>query len=208
MVRLVTDDGPDVVALQEVPVWALRELEGWSGMRGFSVMTKRALLRPVGRRLQRLDPGRVRSPLTGQGNALLVGTRLDVAGPPRAVLLNPGSGRERRFCQLVEAQAGSRTTLLANFHATTLDERAALEEIGRVAELVAGASSCVVCGDFNVPEVGLPGFSEPGPGIDQILVRGLELVEGPAPWPDERRKVDAGVLLSDHAPIEAVAAWT
>jgi hypothetical protein len=50
---------------------------------------------------------------------------------------------------------------------------------------------------------GLPGFSQPLPGIDQILVRGLELVEGPSPWPNERRR-SRGWLLSDHAPVEAV----
>lgn len=205
MVRLVTEDGPDIVAFQEVPVWALRRLEAWSGMRAFAAVTKRALLRPVARRLQRLDPRRVRSPLTGQANALLLGARLEVAAPPRSVILNAGSRRERRVCQLLEARAGDRTILVANFHATARDERAALGEVERVAELVAGTGPCVVLGDFNVPGVGLPGFSGPGPGIDQIIVRGLELVEGPAPWPDARRTVE-GLLLSDHAPIEAVIA--
>ena len=32
MVRTVVEDGPDVVAFQEVPVWALDRLEAWSGM--------------------------------------------------------------------------------------------------------------------------------------------------------------------------------
>jgi endonuclease/exonuclease/phosphatase family metal-dependent hydrolase len=48
------------------------------------------------------------------------------------------------------------------------------------------------------------GFSPPLPGsIDQILVRGLELRDGPSAWPLERRTVD-GRVLSDHAPVEAV----
>jgi len=46
----------------------------------------------------------------------------------------------------------------------------------------------------------LEGYSEPGPGIDHIAVRGAE----PSPitvWDDERRLL-AGMLLSDHPPIE------
>ena len=44
------------------------------------------------------------------------------------------------------------------------------------------------------------GFSEPGPGIDHVLVRG----DAPSPleaWPLERRRHD-GRVLSDHAPVE------
>ena len=33
MVELVTGDRPNLVALQEVPLWALGRLEGWSGWR-------------------------------------------------------------------------------------------------------------------------------------------------------------------------------
>ena len=43
--------------------------------------------------------------------------------------------------------------------------------------------------------------------IDQILVRGLELRDGPSAWPLERRVVD-GRVLSDHAPVEAVVGVT
>jgi endonuclease/exonuclease/phosphatase family metal-dependent hydrolase len=44
------------------------------------------------------------------------------------------------------------------------------------------------------------GFSQPGPGIDHILVRGAA-VTPIRRWPDERRERD-GRLLSDHAPVE------
>jgi hypothetical protein len=44
------------------------------------------------------------------------------------------------------------------------------------------------------------GYSDPPPGIDQILVRGLPASE-PDVWPEERRRV-GGRLLSDHAPVE------
>jgi endonuclease/exonuclease/phosphatase family metal-dependent hydrolase len=53
----------------------------------------------------------------------------------------------------------------------------------------------------------VPGFTEPIGGIDQILVSGLELERGPEAWAEERRTVD-GVVLSDHAPVEAVVRWT
>jgi hypothetical protein len=49
-------------------------------------------------------------------------------------------------------------------------------------------------------------FSAPIRGIDQILVRGFELVRGPEPWPEERRRI-GNHLLSDHAPVEAALAW-
>jgi endonuclease/exonuclease/phosphatase family metal-dependent hydrolase len=51
-------------------------------------------------------------------------------------------------------------------------------------------------------------FSPPlSGGIDQILVRGAGFARAPHRWPKERRRVD-GRLLSDHAPVEAVLAWT
>ena len=47
------------------------------------------------------------------------------------------------------------------------------------------------------------GFSRPGPGIDQVLVRGLEVASGPTRWKPERRERD-GVRLSDHTPVDVV----
>ena len=62
----------------------------------------------------------------------------------------------------------------------------------------------IVAGDANLVAPGADGFSPPLAGsIDQILVRGLELRDGPSAWPLERRTVD-GRVLSDHAPVEAV----
>jgi len=67
----------------------------------------------------------------------------------------------------------------------------------------------VLAGDFNLTaaasalrELTGPGwgFSEPGPGIDHVLVRGAA-TSPPRRWPTERRRVD-GHLLSDHAPVE------
>jgi endonuclease/exonuclease/phosphatase family metal-dependent hydrolase len=62
----------------------------------------------------------------------------------------------------------------------------------------------IVAGDANLVAPAADGFSQPLAGsIDQILVRGLTVRDGPAAWPLERR-VLAGRVLSDHAPVEAV----
>ena len=83
MVRLVTAGAPDVVCLQEVPVWALRQLPGWSGMAAFGVVTMPALGGPLARGLTELDPRRLRSALTGQANAVLVSVRLSATATRR-----------------------------------------------------------------------------------------------------------------------------
>ena len=199
----MTADGPDVVALQEVTSWALQSLETWSGMQAFWAVTTRGVLGPLARLAHRLDPVHVRSRLTGQANALLVHPRLPPAEPPRTVVLRPGGRLERRVCQLLRVRAGGRRLTLANLHATAHYRDVARQELDRVAELVATENPCIVCGDFNVPRGGIEGFSSPIEGLDQILVRGLALEQPPARWPKERLRVD-GVLLSDHAPVEAV----
>jgi endonuclease/exonuclease/phosphatase family metal-dependent hydrolase len=60
----------------------------------------------------------------------------------------------------------------------------------------------VIAGDFNALAAHwvLEGYSEPGPGIDHIAVRGVDAASIRV-WPDERRLVE-GMLLSDHPPIE------
>jgi hypothetical protein len=60
----------------------------------------------------------------------------------------------------------------------------------------------VIAGDFNALAAHwvLDGYSEPGPGIDHIAVRGAD-PSAIHVWPDERRLVE-GMLLSDHPPIE------
>ena len=204
--RLIADSA-DVVALQEVPLWGISRLAQWAGMRAFAAPTKRALLGRLARTAQRLDPKRVRSPLTGQASAILIGPRLDVIEARETPITPPGWPDELRFCQHVRVEAHGRALAVANLHATTRNAAAARAELERVAALVEGEQSCVVLGDFNLPGAGLPSFSTPLPGIDQVLVRGLELVEGPAPWPEDRR-AHAGRLLSDHAPVEAVIEWS
>jgi endonuclease/exonuclease/phosphatase family metal-dependent hydrolase len=215
MVRLVTAGAPDVVALQEVPLWAVRKLEMWSGMASAWAMTMPAALGPLARRVTDLDPRRFRSSLTGQANALLVNPHFEV-GPHRRVVLNPGlspqdwllRGAQRRVCHALEVEARGTWLTLSNLHASNSPDRGLVgDEIERATSFLAAVDRCVLCGDFNIPRHAVPGFTDPIEGIDQILVRGLALEREPEAWPEARRRVD-GVLLSDHAPVEAVAAWT
>lgn len=211
MVRLATADAPDVVALQEVPLWAVRRLEEWSGMACEWALTMPALAGPLARWATDVDPNRFRSALTGQANALLVNPHLGRSRHRRAVISEALSrrdwllrGRQRRVCHAVDVNAGGQRIVLANLHASNSpDRRLVAEEIERAASFLAAAERCILCGDFNIRHHAVLGFTTPIDGIDQILVRGLELERGPTPWPEERRRVGATVL-SDHTPVEAV----
>jgi endonuclease/exonuclease/phosphatase family metal-dependent hydrolase len=215
MLRLITADAPDIVALQEVPMWGVRRLEAWSGMHVSWAMTMPALLGPLAHRVTELDPLRFRSALTGQANALLVNPHF-VPGRHRRVVLNPGLSRadwllrggQRRVCHTLAVDAGGLPLVLANIHASNLrDRRLVAAEIERATAFLAAADRCVLCGDFNVSRYTVPRFTPPIAGIDQILVRGLALEHGPEAWREERRR-SHGELLSDHAPVEAVVSWT
>jgi endonuclease/exonuclease/phosphatase family metal-dependent hydrolase len=215
MIRLVTADGPDVVALQEVPLWAVKRLDDWSGMKASWAMTMPALLGPLARRVTAADPVRFRSSLTGQANAVLVNPHFDI-GRHRRLVLNPGLSRkdwlllggQRRVCHSLQVHAQGERVVIANLHASNAPDRRLIEvEIERAAAFVAGAERCVLCGDFNVRRHAVAGFSDPIEGIDQILVRGFDLERGPEAWPEARRRLGEAVL-SDHAPVEAVIAST
>jgi endonuclease/exonuclease/phosphatase family metal-dependent hydrolase len=195
MIRLIAEGEPDVVCLQEVPLWSVGKLERWSAMRSLAVRTKRALAGSTAERLQRLDPRRFRSPITGQANAILLGARLELGSIAPRTIRRRGL-RERRICQVATVGGDGRHFLVANVHAS------GDADLPRIATILAGDEAAVACGDFNTQAAELPGFSVPGSGIDHILVRGIELEREPAAWPPERRRIGE-VLLSDHAPVEA-----
>jgi endonuclease/exonuclease/phosphatase family metal-dependent hydrolase len=188
MVELVTGDGPDVVCLQELPVWSLGELERWSGMRATTAVARRPLL-PIGARLVTdLNHGLLRSAVTGEADAIL--TREPAHDLGSHVM---GQTKLRRIAHAVALD----DVTVVNFH---IDGRR--EQLDRVLAL-AGERS-IVAGDANLVAPVAEGFSPPLAGsIDQILVRGLTLVDGPTAWPLERRSV-GGRVLSDHPPVEAV----
>jgi endonuclease/exonuclease/phosphatase family metal-dependent hydrolase len=152
---------------------------------------------------------------------LTLNTRRFRAAQSRALDLGPVArlawAKERRVVQAVRLRApDDRTFLVANTHCTSYppDERLPDAELLRVAWFATSIARpedvVVLAGDFNVrptrsrtlrdltgPEWG---FSQPGPGIDHVLVRGAE-VAPPNRWPDHRR-VHGDALLSDHAPVD------
>lgn len=243
MVRLAVSGEPDIVALQELPAWALPLVGGWSGYTAVPVLAAHPRLGPLslsaelGRTLTSLNNGLLRSAFSGQGNAILAAPRFRLVDE-HGLVLNPrrfrhaqakwlGLGlparlawaKERRVCQVVRLGDGDRTFVFANLHATSYppDERLADAELLRAFTYVDGIAlpnePVAVAGDFNVTYersrtlhdvAGAEwGFSKPGPGIDQILVRDLPLKSGPDRWHDERRRAH-GAVLSDHAPVEVV----
>jgi endonuclease/exonuclease/phosphatase family metal-dependent hydrolase len=210
MVRLVSDERPDVVCLQELPVWSLRRLDEWSGMRSVADVARSPRLpSPLDRAVTSLNHGLFRSLFTGQANAILLRPELELLERSVYVLnensvLGIGTG-EPRICQIVRMRrAGGGTLVLCNLHATNSASHAT-EQVERAAryvlELALDEEPVVFAGDFNItPDLRHHGFNDGGRGIDHVLVRG----DHPSPlhvWPDERRTLD-GMLLSDHAPVE------
>ena len=203
MVRLVTADGPDVVLLQEVPVWALRRLERWSRMHAFPAVARRPRVgsAELGRLITDLNHGLFRSAVSGQANAVLARH-----GEGRGVLELTRTP-ERRVAQAVQLTGGP---LVVNLHASQ-DGRAADEETLKAAAWAESLTDgpIVLAGDFNLrlatarsfPQLAERGFRHVGGSVvDHVLVRGV--VVGPVErWPDARRTLD-GRLLSDHARLE------
>lgn len=196
MVELASDDAPDVLCLQELPLWALSQLEEWSGMKAAWVVAKRTPVpRWLGGVLQRHDPRRFRSGVTGQANAILLAPEL-VPLEHRTTRISE-RGRERRVCHAVRMDA----IVIGNVHASNEFRRPEVPkaELVRAHELVesmaAAGEARVLAGDFNLRDLDLP-----GPNIDHIVVAGVD--HGAlAVWLDERR-LHNGAVLSDHAPVE------
>lgn len=188
MVELVSADEPDIVCLQEVPVWAVARLGEWSGMQAIAAVARRPWV--LGRWLTEVHHGVLRSAFTGEADAILVRHGLALGERREAAVSTSGL---RRIVHGVRVGAG---LFVANFHIGA-DE----EQLRRVVEFVDGEERVVLAGDANLPSAGAPGFSAPLRGsIDQILVRGLTAT-APVAWPETRRRV-GGRLLSDHAPVE------
>lgn len=194
MVELVTAGEPDAVCLQEIPVWALTYLGGWSGMQTATAVARTPLLWSVmlGRVVSGVHHGLLRSALTGEADAILVKRSLRVAGRRQAVVSEGGLRR------IVHGVTIDDDVFIANFHISG-DK----DQLRRVVEFVEREERVVLAGDTNLPSAGVPAFSPPLPeSIDQILVRGMPS-SAPVAWPEERRRLD-GRLLSDHAPVELV----
>ncbi len=182
MVRMVAGDSPDVVCLQEVPLWALPQLERWSGMRVYPAPAAPARVGPIPAtpsigRVLTLHHGLLGSAFTGQANAVLVAHELRVL-TQRLLVLNDrrfrrvqarwlGLGavarlawaKERRVCQALRLRRpNGPPLLLANLHATSAprDPRLADAEVFRAAVFADGLAepgdAVAVVGDLNVRE--------------------------------------------------------
>ncbi len=195
-VRLACVDRPDVVCLQELPLWSLPQLHGWSGMQPFMARTRRAPLGArAGRTLTAAHYAVLRSAFTGQANAILVGGDHTAVGLGSLAVSDPR--QHPRVCQAVRIDD---RLVVANIHASPHAARTQVDRaLAWLDGLVRVGEPLVLAGDFNA-SLELPGFSAPHGGIDDILVRGAEATPLRV-WPEARRRQN-GVVLSDHAPVE------
>jgi endonuclease/exonuclease/phosphatase family metal-dependent hydrolase len=197
MVRLAVADGPDVLCLQELPVWALRRLEDWSGLRAFGAVAARPLIgsAELGRALTELNHGLLRSAFTGQANAILLSRRLRPLAEG-SIVLNPRRFRkaqarrlglersvrlawakERRVCHAVRAEVEGRVVTVANLHASSVpDRRCPDAELLRAATFADAfaepGDALVLAGDFNVVTDGsatLAALAGPDWGFDEAI---------------------------------------
>jgi endonuclease/exonuclease/phosphatase family metal-dependent hydrolase len=195
-IELVSADGPDVVCLQELPLWSLPRLGDWSHMQAFPARTKRAPLGArAGRALTSAHYGVLRSAFTGQANAVLV--RSDhPAEDLRSLAISDRRGHPR-VCQAVRVDG---RLVVANIHASAdVAQRQVDRALAWLADLTRPGEPVVLAGDFNA-SLTIPGFSEPHGGIDDVLLRGVH-GSGLLVWPVERRRQN-DIVLSDHAPVE------
>jgi hypothetical protein len=167
MVRLASLDRPDILCLQELPVWALPRLPDWSGMKAFGAVAQPARFGPlpipaeVGHQLSSIHNGLLRSAFSGQANAILLSPDAELLAHERLVLNSRefrdkearrlrlgliarlGWAKERRIVQAVRARFHDDTTvLIANLHATSYpaDQRLADAELLRAATFADGVA--------------------------------------------------------------------
>ena len=150
MIRLATDDRPDVLCLQEVPLWSLSRLPRLERDDVRHVVTRNGPLGAwLGGVITRLNNGFFRSRLAGQANAILLAPGLeadraplaqDRRAPPRAALL------PRRHARRARGREPSR-------HERHPPAGGPGREIVRAEAFVtaiAGGLPCVLAGDFNL----------------------------------------------------------
>ena len=205
MIELATADAPGVLLLQEVPVWSLARLEEWSGMRAYPARRARAPHRPSALAvwLTRQHTGLFRSRLGGQAIAVLVDRDRSERGPrrsrgertgPRA----PGraGGADRRI------SVSSRTPTSRRCRFRSQRARRELERVRAFVERVARARRGARDRRRPQPRPArarrLPGRRRRGSTTSSSQASAAAPLQV---WPPQRR-VQNGVVLSDHAPVE------
>jgi endonuclease/exonuclease/phosphatase family metal-dependent hydrolase len=221
----------DVALLQECPPRWWDRLAAACGAEAHGVLTSRNSLGALRALAARLNPDLIASG-EGGSNLTLARTSLRCASSTHSGDKEHRGGGivERRELAIHEgpperrAMAFARTAsglCIANLHATNGRPALAAEDVLRAAEAAvarAGDAPLLFGGDLNLRPAESPAvfdelrerFSLAAPtgpdAIDHLLVRGLDVIEPPAPWPPQRRELPAGtraLRLSDHAPVEA-----
>jgi endonuclease/exonuclease/phosphatase family metal-dependent hydrolase len=230
MAEVMTQDGPDLVLLQEVPVWAADLLREHTGMGVTLAPTYGAhipfvhvpLPLALGAAVGRALPDLVRTQVEGQAQAVLYGPALLLVSA-RRVQLNErtrlrGEPRIAQLARLRHRRAG-RELAVANVHADRGGDEQ-LEKAGFMLERFARGAPMVLGGDLNagLESAGVHALRARGwleesgeVDIDHLLVRGLDVEWSATRWLPERRDVRQNgsrpVRLSDHDPVDAVVAF-
>jgi len=194
MIELASRDRPDVLCLQEVPLWALaHHLSDWS--EGMHVATTTTLPSRLPRRfagwMSRRHQGLWRSAIAGQANAILVAPAHTFEELDELRVSMPSQHPRR-----IHAACVAGRVVIVNAHIS-----ADVGELERTFAFAETWATVVLAGDLNLRAIKRPGWSAPARGIDHVVARGLNL-SGLTVWDVERRTA-AGVVLSDHAPVEA-----
>jgi endonuclease/exonuclease/phosphatase family metal-dependent hydrolase len=228
MCAVMVEDDPDIVLLQEVPVWAGSLLHEETGM-GVTLAHAYGAHVPflhvplplaAGAALGKALPDFVRTQFEGQGQALLYSPNLLLVSARRVQLNEPRRLRgEPRIAQLVRLRHRKLGVELAvgNVHADPRGAPVQLERAGFVLERFARGAPMILGGDLNAGTqsaalralVGRGWIEDAGEvGIDHLLVRGAELEWPATRWLPQRRDLRLNgslpLRLSDHDPVDAV----
>jgi endonuclease/exonuclease/phosphatase family metal-dependent hydrolase len=211
----------EVALLQEAPPLWLRPLAADLGADSARALTSRNSLAPLRALAARLNPDLIASN-EGGSNQLLVRAPWSIEEVRDQVVAREPERRVMLWARLREA--GGRTLVVANVHGSVPSVPQAREQILAAAEAAvdwAGADPLLFGGDLNQrtrkhAETFAQlerrfGLAPPTPGnaLDHLLVRGLEVVDGPRELPPESRELPTpdGLLLqlSDHPCVVATA---
>jgi endonuclease/exonuclease/phosphatase family metal-dependent hydrolase len=202
----------DVALLQECPPRWTRELAAACRAEAHVSLTSRNSLSGLRAVLAHQNPDLLASAEGGCNLTLVRGTA--IAERRELVLTTEPERRTMAFAQLASG------VCVANLHASNAEPATTGPEVLRAAEqAVAWAADAplVFGGDLNLRPDRAPatfeqlakhGLHEPTEptAIDHLLACGLDVVEPPKRWSDERREViEEGlrIRLSDHAPVAA-----
>jgi endonuclease/exonuclease/phosphatase family metal-dependent hydrolase len=208
----------DVALLQESPPRFAEPLARACSAEAHRVLTSRNSLGPLRGLLARQNPDLMASGEGGSNLTLVrVPGRLGGIAERRELAIHDGAP-ERRAMALTRTASG---LCIANLHATNDRPDMAVEDVlsaARAAGEFAAGAPLIFGGDLNLrpaenpavferlrEDFGLAAPTAPR-AIDHLLVRDLEVLEAPSPWPPERRELplDGRALrLSDHAPVQA-----